>query len=101
LESGTTDQKTIDRWIKAGFEAFERETALSRAKVSLAIKFEAKPSAAVIGELRSHRLTWGSARGEWSGICDPVWATEIAASHGGRVEVLSEAPAPPLQEAAE
>lgn len=101
LQSGTTDQKTIDRWIKAGLEGFERESVSARSKVSLAIKFETKPSTTVIGELRSHRLTWGAARGEWSGVCDPVWATEIAASHGGRLEVLSEGAAQTLQEAAE
>jgi hypothetical protein len=101
LQSGTTDQKTIDRWIKAGLEGFERETASLQAKVSLAIKFETKPPASIISELRSHRLTWGAARGEWSGVCDPVWATEIASSHGGQVEVLSAEPASPLREAAE
>jgi hypothetical protein len=101
LTASASDDKTRTRWRKLGREDKERE-ALELAKVrkEVRVDFPEEPVAAVRKMLRDLGLkkitpTWYIGNAEYEEV------RSVAASHGGRVEVLSEALTPPLQEAAE
>jgi hypothetical protein len=101
LTASASDEKTRNRWRKLGREEKERE-ALELAKVrkEVRVDFPEEPTAAVRKVLRDLGLkkitpTWYIGNAEYEEV------RSVASSHGGRVEVLSEGAAPPLQEAAE
>ena len=90
LKANASDAVTLERWRKAGGQAFDREQkARDEGKEPLVLTLHGPQPASVTTALRSLGFRWSKVMGHWEGIARHDQAQALATELGGSLRRLA------------
>ena len=90
LKANANDAATLERWRKAGGQAFDREQkARDAGKEPLVLTLDGSQPASVTTALRSQGFRWSKVMRHWEGIAHHDQAQALATELGGQLRRLN------------